>query len=155
MIGLMILKVKIMKFNDLNKKGVAIHCRLSNVEQSINPNCIIYIYSKDKNALTSQENMLKNYCENWLLKPQKIYKDLCVPNFLSNKSNLTKMLFENSDTDIIISSVDRISRDMKELLDIELLCKEKNIRFFDVSARDFVLAQTLEMYNKKSDDYEL
>lgn len=143
-----------MKSINLDKK-VAVYCRLSNVEQAIKPDCIIYAYSKDKDALLSQESMLKNFCKSWLLKPQKIYKDLGGPNFLSNKSDLVKMLFENSNVDIIISSVDRISRDMKEIIDIELLCKEKNIRFFDVSLRDFVLTQPLRIYSKKGEDYGL
>jgi len=137
-----------------NKK-VAIYCRVGNIEQTINPNCIIYSYSKDNDALVRQEFILNEFCKSWLLKPKKTYKDLGGPNFLSNKSDLVKMLFENSNVDIIISSVDRLSRNIKELMDIEALCQEKNIRFFDISSRDFVLIPHLNIYHKKEDNYGL
>ncbi len=140
----------------INKELRAVcYCRLSNIQQTLNPDCIIYLYSKDKDALDRQEQQLKDYCKGWLLNPKKVYKDLGGPNFLSNKSDLVRMLFENSNTDILILSADRLSRNIKDLFDIGMLCNEKNIRFFDISSNNYVFEDQLKIYKNKDHDYGL
>lgn len=130
------------------------YCRLSNIEQSLNPDCILYLYSKNEESLLRQEMMLKKYCSSWLLKPRKIYKDFGKSNYLSNKENLMELIKENSNQDVLIISIDRLSRNILEITKIEKICKMKKIRFFDVSTKQYVFDILDNIKNVKK-DYEL
>lgn len=130
--------------------------RISNIQQTLVSNPVLYIYSKDEDSLKRQEEQLMRYCDDWLLKPKMIYIDLGCPNFLLNKSNLFLLLSENSDTDIMITSVDRLTRKPIEVLELNKICEEKNIRIFETKNNDYLF---LFDFNKdiksKGDDYGL
>ena len=130
------------------------YCRLSNIEQTLKSDCILYLYSKNTEGLLSQAVTLKKICNSRLLKPNLIYEDSNKLNFLSNKENLMKLISENSNVDVLVTSVDRLSKNILELTNIQKLCKMKKIRFFDVSARQYVFDILDNIKNVKK-DYEL
>lgn len=130
------------------------YCRLSNIEQTLKSDCILYLYSKNTEGLLSQAVTLKKFCNSRLLKPNLIYEDSNKLNFLSNKENLMKLISENSNVDVLVTSIDRLSKNILELTDIQKLCKMKKIRFFDVSARQYVFDILDNIKNVKK-DYEL
>ena len=49
-----------------------------------------------------------------------------------------KLISENSNVDVLVTSMDRFSKNILELTNIQKLCNMKKIRFFDVSARQYV-----------------
>lgn len=130
------------------------YCRLSNIEQTLKSDCILYLYSKNTEGLLSQAVTLKKFCNSRLLKPKLIYEDSNKLNFLSNKENLMKLISENLNVDVLVTSMDRLSKNILELTNIQKLCKMKKIRFFDVSARQYVFDILDNIKNVKK-DYEL
>lgn len=114
------------------------YSRLNNLHKEIKNNCFIYVYSKDKNTMSSQMNYLIEYCQNWSLKPKKVIVDLGRANFVKNKPNLANLICNESNLDIIIYDITRLSRSTSDLYDIADICKENNIRIFDVDKSDFL-----------------
>ena len=49
-----------------------------------------------------------------------------------------KLFLENQDIDIIIFSLDRISRNLLEIMKIDSLSNKKNIRIFDISNNCYI-----------------
>lgn len=116
---------------------VASYMRLSNYEESLNKNCILYIYSKDSSENLRQQLMLECFCNEWGLIPEKIYND-CGKNFLNDKKSLNSLLLENSNNDIIILDDTRLSRSIKDMLLINEMCKARNLRIFSINDREFI-----------------
>lgn len=116
---------------------VASYMRLSNYEESLNKNCILYIYSKDSSEILRQQLMLECFCNEWGLIPEKIYND-SGKNFLNDKKSLNSLLLENSNNDIIILDDTRLSRSIKDMLLINEMCKARNLRIFSINDREFI-----------------
>lgn len=116
---------------------VASYMRLSNYEESLNRNCILYIYSKDSSEILRQQLMLECFCNEWGLIPEKIYND-SGKNFLNDKKSLNSLLLENSNNDIIILDDTRLSRSIKDMLLINEMCKARNLRIFSINDREFI-----------------
>lgn len=125
----------------------SIYCRVRNIQQTIRPNCILYLYSKNGSDLKIQESYLKSYCEGWLLNPIKIYKDTG-KNILDNKPNLKRLLLENQDKDIIILNNTRLSRNYEDMLDIADICKENNLRIFSTRENEFIFDEYFNVFRK-------
>lgn len=116
---------------------VASYMRLTNYEESLNKNCILYIYSKDSSEILRQQLMLECFCNEWGLIPEKIYND-SGKNFLNDKKSLNSLLLENSNNDIIILDDTRLSRSIKDMLLINEMCKARNLRIFSINDREFI-----------------
>ncbi len=122
------------------------YCRLSNIQQTLNPDCILYVYGKDGAELERQELYLRSYCKGWLLNPIKVYKE---KNRLEDKPNLRKLLLENKDRDIIILNNTRLSRDMVDMFNISDICKENNLRFFSTRENNYLFDDFFNVYKKE------
>lgn len=116
----------------------SIYLRSGLDEQTIKNNCILYVYGKSEESINIQEEKLSSFCKEWLLNPVKVYKDYGGSNFLENKSNLMKLFSENQDIDMIIFSFDRISGNLLEVMKIDSLSSDKNIRIYDIKNNAFV-----------------
>lgn len=125
----------------------SIYCRVGNIQQTIRPNCILYLYSKNGDDLRKQEIYLKGYCKIWKLNPSKIYKDTG-KNILDNKPNLKQLLLENQDKDIIILNNTRLSRNYEELFLIADICKENNLRIFSARENEFIFDEYFNVFRK-------
>lgn len=123
------------------------YCRLSRIQQTLRPDCILYLYSKNGDDLRNQEIYLKGYCELWELKPSKIYKDTG-KNILDNKPNLKRLLLENQDKDIIILNNTRLSRNYEDLFSIADICKENNLRIFSTRENEFIFDEYFNVFRK-------
>ena len=126
----------------------AMYCRVGNIQQTLNPNCLLYLYSKDGSDLKRQEVYLKSYCKLWLLNPIKVYKD-SGKNRLDDKPNLKKLLLENTDKDIIILNNSRLSRDTFDMFSISDICKENNLRFFSARENSYLFDEFFNVYKKE------
>lgn len=124
------------------------YCRVGNIHQTIKPNCILYLYSKDGSDLERQEIYLKCYCKMCELNPVKIYKD-SGKNRLDDKPNLKKLLLENKDKDIIILNNSRLSRDTFDMFSISDICKEHNLRFFSARENEFLFDEFFNVMKKE------
>lgn len=109
----------------------------NNLEESINKNCILYIYAKEPEAIARQQFILESYCESMGLNPIKIYKDTG-KNFLDNKESLNLMLLENTNNDIIVFDETRLSRKIEDLIMINKMCDARNLRVFSFKTGYFV-----------------
>lgn len=119
-----------------------------NIQQTLQPDCILYVYSKNGSGLKKQESYLKSYCKMWMLNPIKIYKDSGV-NRLDNKPNLKKLLLENTDKDIIILNNSRLSRDTFDMFNISDICKENNLRFFSARENNYLFDEFFSVFKKE------
>lgn len=124
---------------------VSCYARLSNYEDSLNKNCILYIYAKNSESIENQQFLLKDYCESLGLNPIKVYIDTG-KNFLDDKEELNLMLLENTDNDIIVFDESRLSRKMEDLVMINKMCSARNLRIFSYKTGCFVFEQ-LKMFN--------
>ncbi len=124
------------------------YCRLSNIQQTLNPDCILYVYSKDGAELERQELYLRSYCKGWLLNPIKVYKD-SGKNRLDDKPNLRNLLLENTDKDIIILNNTRLSRDTFDMFSISDICEENNLRFFSTRENNYLFDEYFNVFKKE------
>lgn len=135
---------------------------IDNSKYNISNNYAIYCYSKKGNSLKFQREYLKTICKSMFkMPPSKIYSDSGVSNFVRDKSNLKKLLEENSNIDVVVLSADRLTRDSLEMLEIESYAKTKNIRFFSIRENKFLFESEYEknyldlIKNIKDGDFEL
>ena len=119
----------------------------NNLEESINKNCILYIYAKEPDTIARQQFILESYCESMGLNPIKIYKDTG-KNFLDNKESLNLMLLENTNNDIIVFDETRLSRKIEDLIMINKMCDARNLRVFSFKTGYFVFDEFKIMMTK-------
>lgn len=117
------------------------YCRLSNYKDLFSNNSVIYIYSKNKDKLTFQNILLKQFCKEHKINPIKMYVDSGCKNNLDSKYSLKRLLEENTNTDVIIFSQDRLSRKMEDIFKIHDICKEKNIGIYDYQNETFLFEE--------------
>ncbi len=105
----------------------------------VSNNSIIYCYSKNGQDIKQQKMFLRLVCTGSKINISKVYADSCVSNLVKNKPNLRKLLAENSDIDVIMLNDTRITRDLSELLEVQEICKKKNIRFYSNREHSFFI----------------
>mgnify|MGYP002624264779 CR=1 FL=1 len=120
---------------------------LDDIQKSLSPECIIYVYCKNGEELKRQELYLKGYCDLCEIKPIKIYKDTG-KNFLDNKPNLKQLLLENKDIDIIILNNSRLSRRFEDMFSIADICEENNLRIFSTRENEFIFDEFFNFFKK-------
>lgn len=106
--------------------------------KELSRNVILYCYSKSNEALVEQQRYTRFMLTGMKKNILEIYSDSYVSNSIKNKSNLLKMLDENYDVDIVISSVDRLTRNMNEMIEIKNICNKNKLRIFSIKEREFV-----------------
>lgn len=126
-----------------------------NLDKAKIKNSIIYIYAKTKELVSRQLHFLLNYCKKNDITYSNVYIDTEVSNFLKNKDNLKKLINENSDTVVLISNTDRITRNVFDFIELKNKSNQKNIKFYDISndmyAFDYLIWNPKEI-NKGSDE---
>lgn len=116
---------------------------VDNYKGGFSKNLVIYLYSKksEDHKLNFQHILIKRFCEVQKVNAVKMYVDCSCKNNLDDKPNLKRMLNENNDTDIVIFSIDRLSRKIEDLIKINNICEEKNIRIYDLQNDEFLFEE--------------
>jgi hypothetical protein len=109
-----------------------------NIFQNISDNVIIYCYAKNGDSLKEQQKYIRITCLIDNKKITKIYSDACVSNTLNDKSNLNKLLQENSNVDVVISSIDRLTRKNEDMKLLKEICKKNKIRFYSIKENKII-----------------
>ena len=65
-----------------------------------------------------------------------------------NKINLKNLIDENSNINVLVTGIDRLSRNTMDLFDIQNLCEKKNIGFFDISSDEFIFDNFFHTFEK-------
>lgn len=114
------------------------YIRLSNNSNLLGDEVILYAYSKEKKNVDFQVKCLKEFCNSNNLKVKKIYSDYFGSNKLENKINLKKLLESNSNINVLITNLDRLSRTLSDMLNIENQSIKNKINFYDIDSNKFV-----------------
>lgn len=143
----------------MNIDKISMYNRISNSYPEISDNAIAYCYSKKGNGIELQEFMIRCFLEQNGKEYKKIFFDSGVSNLLKSKTNLQKIL-NLKDIDIVVLSLDRLTRNSIEFQEINSICKENNIKIFGIKQNLFLsdLDDLLSLYpySKKRDaDKEL
>jgi hypothetical protein len=130
-----------MNIND----SVKPYTRLSNYSNLLGNEVILYAYSKEEYNIDYQIKYLKIFCNSNNLKIKEIYIDYFGSNKLENKINLKKLLESNSNINVLITNLDRLSRNLNDMLDIENKCSKNKINFYDINSNKFVFDKYFEI----------
>jgi len=103
----------------------------------------MYLRGSTDEALEIQGYQIEEFCKENNLIINKVYIDKCSSNEKTSKRVLGKLLAEPSKYDIIAFNIEKISRDVKELIKINKICKaqKKEIYLFEHEA---FLSETFE-----------
>ncbi len=127
----------------LNNRIIS-HSSFSNNGDMLGKDVLIYAYAKDNNILNKQIEQLKTFSINNNLNIKAIYID----TLESNKSNLKKLINNNSNITVLVVGIDRLSRKIRSILDIKDLCNKKNIDFFDINSNDLIFNKLFSSFEK-------
>jgi len=113
--------------------------KTNNFSELISDTPVVYCYAKNLDSLNNQRNYINNFCKENMKNPTRFYIDYGVSNFLKNKKDLQELLSNNENIDILVFSIDRLTRDFDEMLSISSMCKDKNINIFGIKENELLL----------------
>ena len=99
---------------------------------------LIYIYAKDDYKAKNDLDTIKIICDNHGINVLKVYSDITTSNKLDLKVNLKKLINENKDCNLLVFSVNKLGRDLNELLEIREMLQEKNIKVYDAIQKELI-----------------
>ena len=99
---------------------------------------LIYIYAKDDYKAKNDLDTIKIICDNHGINVLKVYSDITTSNKLDLKVNLKKLINENKDCNLLVFSVNKLGRDLNELLEIRDMLQEKNIKVYDAIQKELI-----------------
>jgi hypothetical protein len=124
------------------------YSRFSNYDDILGKDVLIYVYSKDEEIAKRQLQNIMLFCKKNNLNCLSSYVDNFGSNKLNNKISLKKMINENSNINVIISNIDRLSRDIMDIFEINKLCHQKNIGIYDINSDDFISQNIINLIDK-------
>lgn len=135
--------------------NASMYIRLSNFQDLLGDEPIIYIYGKDKELATQQLSLVNGICKSKNIKTGKVYMDIGGSNRLNYKINLKKLINENKNNNILVLNGSRLTRDTFELFELKSLFHKNNLNIYDLTSDSFVFDNNLELleeiYSKGSD----
>lgn len=133
----------------MNSDNKAVYySRFSNYADMLGKDILIYVYAKDEALVKNQLQKVKSFCKHNNLNCLCVYIDSQGSNKLENKINLRKLIDENSNINVLVTGIDRLSRNTMDIFDIQNLCKKKNIGFFDISSDKFIFDDLFHSFEK-------
>ena len=127
---------------------VSYYARFSTYADMLGKDVIAYIYAKEERLVDFQTRYLKTFAKTNNLNIKNIYVDTFGSNKLENKINLKKLIDENSNINVLVTGIDRLSRNTMDLFDIKNLCENKNIGFYDISSDKFIFDNFFHTFEK-------
>lgn len=112
--------------------------KLTTYEEILGKNVLIYVYAKSDNLVKNQLENLNFFCKHYNLNCIGTYIDSSGSNNFENKTNLKKLINENSNINVLIYGTNKLSRDMFGLFEIQKLSNLKNINYYDFKSHQFV-----------------
>ena len=106
---------------------------------------LIYIYAKDDYKAKNDLDTIKIICDNHGINVLKVYSDITTSNKLDLKVNLKKLINENKDCNLLVFSVNKLGRDLNELLEIRDMLQEKNIKVYDAIQKELIFNDMLRI----------
>ena len=136
----------------MNLNKVAVYSRFSTYEDMLGKDVILYVYAKSHDLVDFQLRQLKYFCKKYNLNAKKTYIDTFGSNKLDQKINLKKLIDENSNKSILVTGVDRLSRNTTDLLNIYNLCEDKHLGFFDIHSNNYIFDGYFTSYKDYVDE---
>ena len=124
------------------------YARFSTYADMLGKDVIAYIYAKEERLVDFQLSHLKTFSKTKNLNIKNIYIDTFGSNKLENKINLKNLIDENTNINVLVTGIDRLSRNTMDLFDIQNLCEKKNIGFFDISSDEFIFDNFFHTFEK-------
>ena len=127
---------------------VSYYARFSTYADMLGKDVVAYIYAKEERLVDFQLSHLKFFSKTNNLNIKNVYVDTFGSNKLENKINLKKLIDENSNINVLVTGIDRLSRNTMDLFDIKNLCENKNIVFYDISSDKFIFDNFFHTFEK-------
>lgn len=93
-------------------------------------NIVVYIRAERENSICNQKDIIENYCRKNNLTYQNVYIDEGYNATTMDRPELNKIIKDIKDNKIdkiVISSIDRITRNIKDWIALSKLCDEKEV----------------------------
>ena len=127
---------------------VSYYARFPTYADMLGKDVVAYIYAKEERLVDFQLSHLKFFSKTNNLNIKNVYVDTFGSNKLENKINLKKLIDENSNINVLVTGIDRLSRNTMDLFDIKNLCENKNIGFYDISSDKFIFDNFFHTFEK-------
>lgn len=119
--------------------------RFSNYQSLLGDNPLIYVYAREKDDTNRQLNFIKAFCKKKNIRTSKIYIDNGSINKLDYKISLNNLIRENKNNNVLILNSSKLTRNNFELLELQNICHQKNINFYDITSDNFIFNRDLKL----------